>query len=335
LNKTLIVDGNNLLKIGFHGVKDYYNKGEHIGGLWHFLNTLRRFLDEENFNKVIVFWDGKTSSSQRRLIYPKYKLNRKGVTEDFKEQSFNKQKQRVKEYLEEMFVRQVEFENSEADDLIAYYCKISKDEDKTIFSGDRDLTQLISEDVTIYSPNTKKYYKNGDKIKLHEIEIPHYNVKTFKIISGDKSDNIDGIYYLGEKTIVKLFPELLEREVSFTDILTRGEELLKEQKDNTALKNLLTGKTKEGIFGDEFFEINKKIVDLSEPLISEEGKELVHTYYSESLDPDGRGYKNLIRMMMDDGLFKYLPKGDDQWVYFLKPFLKLTRKEKTKFKTKK
>ena len=335
MTKTLLVDGNNLLKIGFHGVKDYFNGTEHVGGIWHFLNTLRRFIEDENFNKVVVFWDGETSTSQRRLIYPKYKLNRKGVTEDFKEQSFNKQKQRVKEYLEEMFVRQVEFENSEADDLIAYYCKISKDEDKTIFSGDRDLTQLISEDVTIYSPNTKKYYKNGDKIKLHEIEIPHYNVKTFKIISGDKSDNIDGIYYLGEKTIVKLFPELLEKEVSFTDILTRGEELLKEQKDNTALKNLLTGKTKEGIFGDEFFEINKKIVDLSEPLISEEGKELVRAYYSESLDPDGRGYKNLIRMMMDDGLFKYLPKGDEQWVYFLKPFLKLTRKEKTKFKTKK
>ena len=335
MTKTLLVDGNNLLKIGFHGVKDYFNGTEHVGGIWHFLNTLRRFIEDENFNKVVVFWDGETSTSQRRLIYPKYKLNRKGVTEDFKEQSFNKQKQRVKEYLEEMFVRQVEFENSEADDLIAYYCKISKDENKTIFSGDRDLTQLISEDVTLYSPNTKKYYKKGDNIKLHEIEIPHYNVKTFKIISGDKSDNIDGIYYLGEKTIIKLFPEILEKEVSFSDILQRGEELLKEQKDNTALKNLLTGKTKEGIFGDEFFEINKKIVDLSEPLISEEGKELVELYYSESLDPDGRGYKNLIRMMMDDGLFKYLPKNDDAWVYFLKPFLKLTRKEKNNFKTKK
>ena len=335
MTKTLLVDGNNLLKIGFHGVKDYFNGTEHVGGIWHFLNTLRRFIEDENFNKVVVFWDGETSTSQRRLIYPKYKLNRKGVTEDFKEQSFNKQKQRVKEYLEEMFVRQVEFENSEADDLIAYYCKISKDESKTIFSGDRDLTQLISEDVTLYSPNTKKYYKNGDKIKLHEIEIPHYNVKTFKIISGDKSDNIDGIYYLGEKTLIKLFPEILDKEVSFSDILQKGEELLKEQKDNTVLKNLLTGKTKEGIFGDEFFEINKRIVDLSEPLISEEGKELVHSYYSESLDPDGRGYKNLIRMMMEDGLFKYLPKGDEQWVYFLKPFLKLTRKEKTKFKTKK
>jgi DNA polymerase-1 len=335
MTKTLLVDGNNLLKIGFHGVKDYFNGTEHVGGIWHFLNTLRRFIDEENFNKVVVFWDGEMSTSQRRLIYPKYKLNRKGTVEDFKEESFGKQKQRVKQYLEEMFVRQVEFENSEADDLIAYYCKISKDESKTIFSGDRDLTQLISEDVTLYSPNTKKYYKNGDKIKLHEIEIPHYNVKTFKIISGDKSDNIDGIYYLGEKTLIKLFPEILDKEVSFSDILQKGEELLKEQKDNTVLKNLLTGKTKEGIFGDEFFEINKRIVDLSEPLISEEGKELVHSYYSESLDPDGRGYKNLIRMMMEDGLFKYLPKGDEQWVYFLKPFLKLTRKEKTKFKTKK
>jgi DNA polymerase-1 len=335
MTKTLLVDGNNLLKIGFHGVKDYFNKGEHIGGLWHFLNTLRRFIDEENFSKVVVFWDGETSTSQRRLIYPKYKLNRKAPENELKEESFNKQKHRVKEYLEEMFVRQVEFPNSEADDLIAYYCQISKGEDKIVFSGDRDLTQLITDDVTIYSPNTKKYYKKGDNIKLHDIEIPHYNVKTFKILSGDKSDNIDGIYYLGEKTFVKLFPELLEKEVSFSDILTRGEELLKEQKDNSVLKNLLTGKTKEGIFGDEFFEINKKIVDLSEPLISDEGKELVESYYSESLDPDGRGYKNLIRMMMEDGIFKYLPKNDEAWVYFLKPFLKLTRKEKTKFKTKK
>ena len=331
-----MVDGNNLLKIGFHGVRDFFNKGEHVGGIWHFLNTLKRFLDENNYNKVVVFWDGETSSSQRRLLYPKYKLNRKTSNpEDFKEESFLKQKQRVKEYLEEMFVRQLDVENSEADDLIAYYCQISEDESKTIFSTDRDLTQLISKDVTIYSPITKRYYKNGDTIKINQIEIPHYNVKTYKILTGDSSDNIDGIFYLGEKTFVKLFPEILEKEISFTDILTKGEELLKEQKENVVLKNLLSGKTKEGIFGDEFFVINEKLVDLSKPLISEEGKELVRSYYSESLDPDGRGHRNLIRMMMDDGFFKYLPKGDDSWVNFLKPFLKLSRKEKSKFRNKK
>jgi len=102
-----------------------------------------------------------------------------------------------------------------------------------------------------------------------------------------------------------------------------------------ALKNLLSGKTKEGIFGDEFFIINEKLVDLSNPLISEKGKEIVELYYSESLDPNGRGHRNLIKMMMQDGLFKFLPKGDDGWVNFLKPFLKLSRKEKINFRKKK
>ena len=335
MTKTLLVDGNNLLKIGFHCVRDFFNKGEHVGGTWHFLNTLRRFLEESNYNKVVVFWDSQTGSSQRRLIYPKYKLNRKQKDdEDFKEQSFTTQKNRVKQYLEEMFVRQLEVEQSEADDLIAYYCQISEDEDKTIFSSDRDLTQLISEKVTIYSPQQKRYYKNGDGIKIYESEIPHYNVKTYKILTGDSSDNIDGIFYLGEKTFLKLFPEILDTELKYTDILTKAEMLLSEQKGNVALQNLLSGKTKEGIFGEEFFTINEKLVDLANPLISHEGKELVRSYYSESLDPDGRGHRNLIRMMMEDGFFKFLPKGDDAWVNFLKPFLKLSRKEKTNFRNK-
>ena len=335
MSKTLLVDGNNLLKIGFHGVRDFYHNGKHVGGVWHFLNTLRKFLEEHNYNKVVVFWDSKTSSSQRRLIYPKYKLNRKSSETESKEESFLEQKQRVKQYLEEMFVRQLETEHAEADDLIAYYCKVSLDEEKTIFSSDRDLTQLISEKVSIYSPSTKQYYGINNKIKLHDIEVPYYNVKTIKILTGDSSDNIDGIFYLGEKTLIKLFPELLEDRVELPYILQKGEQLLKEEKGNIALQNLLSGKTKEGIFGDEFFEINKKLVDLDEPLLNEEEKELVGLYYSESLDPDGRGYRNLIRMMMEDGFFKYLPKGDDAWVSFLKPFLKLTRKEKNKFRNKK
>ena len=116
--------------------------------------------------------------------------------------------------------------------------------------------------------------------------------------------------------------------------MIKAENLLKEDKDNSVLKNLLTGKTKTGIYGNEFFEINEKIIDLSKPIITEEGKNIVQLYYSETLDPDGRGHRNIIRMMMEDGLFKYLPKGDNTWVNFLTPFLKLTRKEKRNFKTK-
>jgi DNA polymerase-1 len=151
------------------------------------------------------------------------------------------------------------------DDLIAYYCHISEDEQKTIFSSDRDLTQLISEKVSVYSPQQKRTYKVGDMIKNKELEFPHYNIKTTKILCGDTSDNIDGIRLLGEKTLVKLFPEILENPTSFNDILTKAELLLKEDKENVALKNLLSGKTKDGIYGEEFFQINEKIIDLSNP----------------------------------------------------------------------
>lgn len=331
MTKTLLIDGNNLFKIGFHGVKEFYHEGRHVGGIWHFLNTVRRFIEEQNFDKVVVFWDGEDNSLSRKLLYPQYKENRR-VYKNFNEESYHQQRQRIKQYLEETFVRQIDIPNNEADDLIAYYCQISDNETKVIFSDDKDLTQLISDNVSVYSPSQKKVYKKGDKIKIDTIEIPHQNVVTYKILSGDKSDNIDGIYYLGEKTFVKLFPEILENELSVSDILTKAETLLKEDKENAALKNLLTGKTKKGIFGDEFFVINEKIVNLSNPLITEDGKEIVNLYHSESMDPEGRGYKNLMKMMMEDGLFKYLPKRDNEWVNFLKPYLKLARKEKRKFK---
>ncbi len=318
------------MKIGFHGVKDYFHNGEHIGALYHFMNTLRKFINEQNFDKVVVLWDGEDSTSLRGILYPKYKQNRRLVMEDAIFMSYLKQKNRIKQYLEEVYIRQLEISGREADDLIAYYCQVSENEDKLIFSSDRDLTQLISENVSIYSPSVKATFKQGDKIKFDDFEYPHYNVKTLKILIGDKSDNIEGIYLLGEKTLVKFFPQILETEVSYNDILTRAENLLKENKDNQALKNLLTGKTKSGIFEKEFFQVNEQIVDLSNPLLSDEDKEEILSIVTEKLDIEGRSYKNLIKYMVQDGLFKYLPKGDDSWTYFIQPFMKLTRKEKTK-----
>ena len=331
MTKTLLVDGNNLVKIGFHGVKDYYHHGKHIGALWHFVNTIRRFIDEQNFDKFVVMWDGDDNSSARKLIYPQYKEQRRDRDNEYKLDSFTEQKERIKQYLEDCYVRQINVDNNEADDLIAYYCQISDNEQKTIYSGDKDLTQLISDKVSVYYPRTKETYQLGSKIKCDIYEFPHQNIKTYKILSGDKSDNIDGISGLGEKTLIKFFPELLEKPVTITDILQKAENLLKENKNNKTLQNLISGKTKSGIHGEDFFAINEKIINLSNPLITDDAKELVELYYRETLDPDGRGHRNLIKMMMEDGFFKYLPKGDDAWVNFVRPFMKLTRKEKRNY----
>ena len=327
MTKTLLVDGNNLFKIGFHGAKELFYDGNHIGGVFHFINILRKFLEEHNHDKVIVMWDGESNSSARKLLYPQYKANRTQTGTDEIYESYLTQRGRVKEYLEEVFIRQVEIDNNEADDLIAFYCQIAKDEQIIIFSGDKDLTQLISERVTIYSPVSKQYYKNGDMITLNKVEIPHYNVAVCKIFVGDKSDNIDGIQGLGEKTLVKLFPEMLSKSCTIEEILDNARNI-QQNKPIKSLTNILTGKTKSGIFGEEFYDTNKKIVDLSIPLLTEGSKQFVEEVYNDTIDPTDRGYKNLMRMMMDDGLFKYLPKNDEAWVNFLKPFMKLIRKEK-------
>ena len=325
--KTLLVDGDNLFKIGFHGAKDVYNDGAHVGGVFHFVNILRKFLEEHNHDKVIVMWDGDSNSSIRKGLYPQYKANRRQDMNEYKYESYLYQQSRVKQYLEEIFVRQVEMVNNEADDLMAFYTQIATDEDIIIFSADKDLTQLISERVTIYSPISKQYYKNGDMITINKVDIPHYNVLLTKIFTGDKSDNISGIEGLGEKTLIKYFPQVQEKPCTVEEILDYARNI-PQNKPIKTLVNILTGKTKLSILGEEFYTTNKKIVDLTNPLITDDGKELVEQILTDSIDPTDRGYKNLMRMMMEDGLFKYLPKNDEAWVNFLKPFMKLTRKEK-------
>ena len=74
---VLLVDGDNLLTIGFYGVKNAFHNGEHIGGIYHFLNTLRRTFEAYNLDKIVVFWDGLDGSQTRKKIYAPYKENRK------------------------------------------------------------------------------------------------------------------------------------------------------------------------------------------------------------------------------------------------------------------
>ena len=161
MTNTLVVDGNCILQIGFHGVKNVYNKDKHLGALYHFIITLQKHLLEKNYDKVVVFWDGLKGNHFRKEIYPAYKENRKKRMDDEKFQSMIEQKNRISEYLEELFIRQCQFKYCEADDGIAYYCQITPKEEKTIISSDKDLMQLINKNVVQYLPRKKQYVKHG------------------------------------------------------------------------------------------------------------------------------------------------------------------------------
>ena len=82
--------------------------------------------------------------------------------------------------------------------------------------------------------------------------------------------------------------------------------------------------------GEEFFSLNESIVSLDQPFLTDIARETITDLIHEKLDPEGRSYKNTMKMMMEDGIFTVLPKSDDAWIKFLNPFLRLTRKEKNK-----
>jgi 5'-3' exonuclease len=281
-----------------------------------------------------VFWDGIEGSQTRKKIYIHYKENRRQRIRTEEElNSYNHQRDRVKQYLEELFVRQGEYEYCETDDNIAYYTQNSPDENKIIYSSDGDLTQLVSETTQIYNPSHGKIYKKNDTIVYDHEEILIDNVRLVKMMCGDPSDNIAGIKGMGVKRFLSLFPELKTERLTVEQIKDKCNLLFEQDKHNKLLANLLTGVTKHGVFGEEFFDVNNRIVSLDEPFLTDEAKENINQLINENLDPEGRSYKNTMRMMRDDGIFNLLPKSDDGFVNFLNPFLRLTTKEKNKKKT--
>jgi 5'-3' exonuclease len=332
MSNVLLVDGDNLLTIGFYGLKNHFYKGNHIGALYHFVNTLRKAIEIYKLDKVVVFWDGKEGSLSRKKYYHHYKENRKGnIKTEEQIHSYEQQRNRVKQYIEELFVRQGEYEFCETDDAIAYYSQNSKNENITIYSSDGDLTQLVSENTRLFNPSHSKMYNLKDTFVYNHEQIRVENIKIIKILCGDPSDNIAGIKNLGIKRLLSVVPELQNEIITLDFIRNRFNELFDLKKNrNSFVTNLLTGVTKHGVLGEEFFFLNEKIVSLDEPFLTNEAKENIMVLVNDLLDPEGRSYKNTMKMMMEDGLHLLLSKSDDAWVNFLNPFLRLIQKEKNK-----
>lgn len=329
---TLLVDGNSLFKTGLFAAKTTYTRmGEHVGGLYTFITMLRKFLNENLYHNVYVFWDGNFSGKLRYNIYENYKIGR---GKDFingtkpKDESELLQRLKVQEYLEELYIRQIEDEIIEADDFIAYYCLIRKPNEKiTICSGDSDLFQLINENVNMYYLKLKTYIDVNNFKK--EIGFPKENAKLIKIICGDDSDSIEGVKGLGKDGFLDLFPEIKERICTLDEILNRAEELQQERINNkkTRLKkidNIINGIT-DGVQGDKLYEINERLVDLSKPMMTEEGVKQLEDLIDSKLSDD-RSIKSVYEKMKRDGIDDLL--GEYRIIDYLTPFKLLSEREK-------
>jgi 5'-3' exonuclease len=333
--RTLLVDASNLLKRSFHGAKDVQTtKFGHIGGLYSFFTSIRKLIKQYQINKVVLAWDGEGGGVYRYRIDREYKANRKNKEwykkieltaaeirrEKEKSESILKQRMRIQAYAEELFMRQIEIDDIEADDLIAKYClSYNNLEEIFLLSNDRDFAQLLDLNIcmlisTIDEPVTKLNYM---------MYFNHYykNALVMKIVCGDTSDNIKGIAGMGETVLLKHFPQIGYREVTVREICIESkkineERILNKKKPIKVFESLLANVDR--------LKINHQLVNLREPILNENAIiELENLKLP--LSSDDRNSKNLYNMMVED---EFLTIYKSTFVQYIEPFYSVIMNEK-------
>jgi 5'-3' exonuclease len=274
MGNTLLVDGSNLSIIHFTANPSVDDNGVPVGMVRGFLNSivwLNRTLKPE---KIVIFFDGKGGSAARRELFSEYKEGRKQkqiVGRYYKFSDADKadknreyQLSLLKTLLNYLPVNVITTNGYESDDAIAYCVKHKKYfnfDHVYVISCDKDFYQLIDNDVHIYNPMSKKILDANSIVNEHGIH-PN-NWLFYRAISGDKSDNIDGIKGIGPKTLLKLF-SLDDGSMTFsTDDIdafyeSRGD--IKEPTKQKKIVELFEHKT--------LIERNWKLMNLKEPLLS-------------------------------------------------------------------
>lgn len=333
--RTLLVDGNYLLKRSFEGGKNTYttNFGQ-ISGLYGFITMLRKLIKQHLINKTIIFWDGQNSGILRHRISISYKSNRKSKEwynkielseaeikrEKEKSESILKNRIQIKNYIENLYIRQIEIDDIEADDLIAKYCiNHNNKEFIYIFTNDRDFSQLLDLNITIIFANIEQPITKTNY--FFNFGYHYSNVLTIKVISGDVSDNIKGIDGIKETTLLKYFPDLKFKYISVREICQKANEL---NKDRIA-KKMKPLKCFENLLNNiPILKINYKLVNLKEPFLNKQAINELEQL-EMPLSPRNRNSKNLYKMMMED---EFLTIYGSTFVNYIEPFYTVIMNEK-------
>lgn len=359
---TLLIDGNNIMKIASVDHK-MNSDGKEYGIILTSLRLIGDTLKKKDFDYCIVAYDGEGSGVLRYQYYKDYKANRdknyelhnpnkseydkyienyarnilrhsrENAAKESEDDSFARQKPILQSILDELCIRQYEFENVEGDDIISYYVKNKKDDEKVVIvSSDRDLTQLISDTVCIYNPRDKEFITKENAVK--KLGILSENIVLQKIICGDVSDNIKGVKGVGLDTLKKLFPEFTDKKLDLDFVIGRSKELLEQRKAEKkkplkSLENIVNGTT-DGCQGDRLYEINKKIIDLSTPLLTEEAKKTMDDELYAVIDTTDRSIKNIYEIVSENKINDIL--DENKFGNILEPFGRIIMMENKRLK---
>jgi DNA polymerase-1 len=178
------------------------SEGMPTGALYVFARMLMRLEEDTDPERIVVVFDDKSGKTFRAAMYSDYKATRKEPPEELQVQM---------DYFPKI-VRGlgwpcVAVPGVEADDVIATLVTEArrKDWEVVIYSADKDIMQLIGDQVTMIDALHQKTYTRDEVIK--KIGVPPEKIPDFLALVGDTSDNIPGVRGVGDKTAAALLEQ--------------------------------------------------------------------------------------------------------------------------------
>ena len=309
-DRVLLIDGLNLFFRNFAMLNFVNEDGVHVGGLGGFLRSLGTLINRIQPTSVYVVFDGVGSTINRKNLLPEYKSNRNitritnwDIFESLDDEHAAKVDQVVRliHYLQCLPVKTLSLDKVEADDIIAHLAtKLSSDYGSKVFivSSDKDFIQLVDENIIVYRPIEKDYYTTDTVIEKFGISAANFIL--YKVLMGDASDKVAGVKGLGEKKLMKLFPELSQRILTLQDILDISETKLKE--------NIIYARVLDM---QDQLEKNYRIMNLHNPMLDDIEREFLDAIIEYPL-PELDNMK-FLKYYHEDGL-KHLIKNIDYWI---------------------
>ena len=220
--------------------------GKHTSVIYGFLNMLFKIIRDEKPDYLVIAMDSK-SKTFRHDLFADYKANRQKMPDEISYQI-----PILKEIINYLGVELIEKPGYEADDIMGSLSKIAEsiDIESYIVSGDKDMLQMVNDNIIVYSPGnrfkpTTKFQKDSVKEKMGVY--PNRVIDLLSLI-GDSSDNIPGVKGVGPKTAIKLIEEFdnIENILNNVDNIKneRIKNLIKDNIDDLILsKELVTIKS--------------------------------------------------------------------------------------------
>ena len=290
-SRVLIIDGLNTFIRCWSSIPTMNDDGDHVGGVTGALKSIGYAIRQTQPSRVVVVFDGQGGSKRRKKVFGGYKAQRDKnklrvnrqyadlMNDEDERESMKRQFVWLNEMLDGLPLTTMIYDGVEADDIMAYITTnlLKEDEQAVIMSTDKDFLQLVNDTTIVWSPTKKKMYNT--KMVKEEYGIESKNLLLYRVLDGDKSDNIPGVYGCGIKTLVKRFPEITEeKKLSVDDLLELAEVKVEETKGKIKIyKDIL--KSKRQIL------LNEDLMQLDDVDISGQIKMKTLDRFNEPIQP--------------------------------------------------